>query len=448
MLELLRRPGRSRRGIGLAAIAAICALAVAACGSSGSDDKSAGDGSFTLEVLPSLHGSFKEVVGAYEKSHPKAKITLVQGPQDVAEYATQLATQRLGARTPDLFINLDILSDKLADSGFSEDLVAWFNKGKGLTRKSFSEQFLSSYVPRKAPQTVTGLPVSADATVVFYNKKIFRQAGIPFPKDDWTYEQFLAAAQKISVAGKGKFYGVSALPDGDTPPSVWQAQYQPMIKAFGGYVYDAKTNTTGIGKPEAIKAWELLMQPWSSGAMPRYGVQAGAAAPTFAGGQYGMQVSVRALIPAYRQGLGNEWDVAQMPVVNGVHPVGGGSYGLSMSKPGKHKEAAWAFLNWFYSNNGGIKLLQANYSAVPPTIEGIQSGAWRSLPPAPANVDAFSAAIKDAVIAPKLPGKAQAALDDAVKSAVEKVALKHVPVKDAFEEAGQKVDAALKQEGS
>ena len=187
----------------------------------------------------------------------------------------------------------------MASDGLTEDLTPWLAKSGDFNRAQFADAFLASYIPRKAPAELHGLPVAADATVVFYNKKIFNESGVPLPTDDWSYDTFLSDAQKISAAGKGKYWGVSLQNDGAVPPSIWQAQYQPMIKAYGGYVYDASTNTVGIGHPEAIKAWTQLLAPLQNGGAPSYGTVSGASAPTFAAGKYGMQISVRAQMPSY-----------------------------------------------------------------------------------------------------------------------------------------------------
>jgi multiple sugar transport system substrate-binding protein len=135
-----------------------------------------------------------------------------------------------------------------------------------------------------------------------------------------------------------------------------------------------------------------------------------------------------------------------MPVVNGKHVVGGGSYGMAMAKAGKNKDAVWNFIKWFYSVKGGIKLLEDTYATVPPTKDGIANGSWKTLPAPPANVDAFGAAISDAVIAPALPGKSGAALDGAVLKAVQEVALKNRPIADAFKDAEATVNKALEAE--
>ena len=462
-------PRRRGRLLGTAAVIATALLA-AACSSSSSGGGASPSGStpapagsvasssaaasgekatLSMVVQPFAFKNFTAAVNLYKTVNPNVTINLTQGGASSAEYVQGLTTARLGGKVPDIFETFDVISDQMAADGLTEDLVPWLAKEPegGFNRAQFAPAFLASYIPRKAPNELHGVPVAADATVVFYNKKIFQEAGVALPKDDWTYATFLDDAQKISAAGKGKFWGVSLQNDGAVPPSIWQAQYQPMIKAYGGYVYDAKTNTVGIGHAEAIKAWEQLLAPLKNGGAPPYGSVSGASAPTFAGGKYGMQISVRAQMPSYMEPLkADGWDVAQMPVVNGFHVVGGGSYGMAMAKDGKNKQAVWDFMKWFYSTNGGIKLLEDTYATVPPTLDGIANGTWKTLPAPPSNVDAFSAAIQDAVIAPALPGKSGAVLDAAVLKAVQEVALKNRPVADAFQDAEKTVNAALKDE--
>jgi multiple sugar transport system substrate-binding protein len=401
----------------------------------------------SMVVQPFAFKNFSAVVDLYKTVNPNVTINLTQGGASSAEYIQGISTARLGGKVPDIFETFDVISDQMASDGLTEDLTPWLAKSGDFNRGQFADAFLASYIPRKAPSELHGLPVAADATVVFYNKKIFAESGVPLPTDNWSYATFLSDAQKISAAGKGKFWGVSLQNDGAVPPSIWQAQYQPMIKAYGGHVYDAATNTVGIGEPAAIQAWTQLLAPLEDGGAPSYGTVSGASAPTFAAGKYGMQISVRAQMPSYMTPLkADGWDVVQMPIVNGKHVVGGGSYGMAMAKDGKNKQAVWDFMTWFYSTHGGIHLLEDTYATVPPTKDGIANGTWKTLPAPPANVNAFGAAIADAVIAPALPGKSGAALDAAVLKAVQEVALQHVPIAKAFQEAEATVNTALKAE--
>jgi multiple sugar transport system substrate-binding protein len=132
-----------------------------------------------------------------------------------------------------------------------------------------------------------------------------------------------------------------------------------------------------------------------------------------------------------------------MPKINGNPTVGGGSYGLSISKASHNQDAGWAFLAWFYSQDGGMKLAQATGQVVPPTQQGVDSGAWRELPPPPQNEAAFAQDAKDAFLPPALPGAAQKVLTDSVIKAVQQVELQHKSIASAFGDAEKAVNQAL-----
>jgi len=395
--------------------------------------------------------NIQKVVDEWNAANPDIQIKVEPMPDGNGPTVTYLSSKALSGSAPDIFNNLDVYSDQLADVGFTEDLVKYFGTGAGkVKRADFNQSFLSSYVPLNFPDQVTGLPIAADATVVFYNKTIFKKAGIAIPKKGWTYEEFMTTCKKISTWGakqKPQIWGLSGGPGGGAT-SIWQAQYNPMIKSFGASVYNPKTNTSQIGSANAIKAWTKLVEPWQNGCIPKYSIASGKTPPTYAGGQSAMEVSVRALLPSYLAALKGDVEVVEMPRVNGGKPyVGGGSYGLGIAASSTHKAEAWKFIDWFYSTKtGGINTLQMAYGLVPPNDAGIKSGAWRSLPAPPANVDAFGNAIKDSFIAPKLPGQSGTALDDAILKALQSILLKKVSVADAFKKAEAAVTVSIKKE--
>jgi multiple sugar transport system substrate-binding protein len=407
-------------------------------------------------ALAGIDGNLKPVIEQWNKENPDIQIKIETLPPGVGEIVKSLSASAIANNAPDLFNNLDTYADQLADNNFSLDLVKYFGTGTyPLARKDFNQGFLSSYVPINQPKTVTGLPIAADATVVFYNKTLFKKAGVPFPKQGWTYDEYMSTCSKLSAWGAKQtpqVWGNSGGPGGGSA-SIWQAQYNPYLRSVGAYTYDRNTNTSAIGSAKAVAAWTQMLKPWQNGCIPKYSIVSGKSAPTFQGGQVAMEVSVRALLPTYKSGLlakKMDWDVADMPVIKGaVSPfiIGGGSYGLGIAATSKNKEAAWKFVSWFYTTkNGGINTLQASGSLVPPTDAGIKTGAWRTLAGPPFNVDVFGRAINNSFIAPKLPGQAGTVLDDAIKAAVQEVLLKKTPIAKAFKAAEAKVTASIKKE--
>jgi len=49
------------------------------------------------------------------------------------------------------------------------------------------------------------IPLQMGVMIMFYAKKIFDEAGVPYPKDDWTFEQFVELAKKLTNPDKKKF---------------------------------------------------------------------------------------------------------------------------------------------------------------------------------------------------------------------------------------------------
>lgn len=53
---------------------------------------------------------------------------------------------------------------------------------------------------------ITGLPSESNTWAVYYNKKIFDDAGVPYPEGPWTWSEYIETAQKLTDAENG-IYG-------------------------------------------------------------------------------------------------------------------------------------------------------------------------------------------------------------------------------------------------
>lgn len=68
-------------------------------------------------------------------------------------------------------------------------------------QKKFGEN-LATYDDKKA----YGLPAFSDIWLTFYNKKIFDDAGVPYPTaENWTWEKYIETAKKLTDTSKGIF---------------------------------------------------------------------------------------------------------------------------------------------------------------------------------------------------------------------------------------------------
>lgn len=430
------------------ATAAVVPL-LAACGGSGGNEGSAGEvegSTIVLTTLTQLEPQFKQYADAYMEAFPDRTVEVRSTTDDTAEYAQQLATARLSGELPDVFFNVDFLADTLAENNVTLDLTEGLAAGKlgELNADSFLPQFLGQYRPISDQDKITGLPVSADSVGLFYNKSLFEEAGVTeFPEADWTWDDMYRVAEEIQANSNGDIVGLEApLQDGAN-----RIVFAPVIEAFGGFVYDPETNTSGIGQPEAIEAWKKLLAPYGD-ASAEYSTTVDPA-QGFIGGNVAMAIGSRAGIPQTKTTLeGVDWDVQVLPTIDGNSTAGGGSYGLSIAQTSASQDAAWEFLKWFYDADAGMKIAQEIGGTIPPTEEGIENGVWKDVPPPPASIEIFGESARTAVLLVQMPGSVSGVMTEATKKATQEVVLNNRPVEEAFQEAEQTVNDALAEEAN
>jgi multiple sugar transport system substrate-binding protein len=437
---------RRRRLTALAAAVGVVSL-LAACGGAKSAGAAGqvGGSSIVLTTITGLEPQFKQYADAYMKEFPDRKVEVRSSTDKADEYAQQLATARLGGQLPDVFFNVDFLADTLAKNNVTLDLTAGIKAGKlgNLQLDDFLPQFVKQYRPLDHPEQVTGLPVSADSVGLFYNKTLFKKAGVTeYPRADWTWSDLYRVAKEIQTKSHGTITGLAApIADGSA-----QIVYGPVIQAYGGYVYDPKTHTSGIGHPEAIKAWTELLAPYGV-ASGKYTATADAPSLSFNSGSVAMTIASRGGVPQTKTALkGVDWDVQVLPTINGKSTAGGGSYGLSIAQTSPNQDAAWAFLAWFYDTAKGMKVAQSVGGVIPPTNDGIDHGTWKNGTPPPANIAIFGASARSAVLLTQMPGASSTVMADATKKATQQVLLQGRSVADAFGDAEKTVNQAIAKE--
>jgi multiple sugar transport system substrate-binding protein len=105
---------------------------------------------------------------------------------------------------PDVFFLNEYLLNEWGEKGAVEDLYPYFNKA-GIN----PDQFYVSSALYKTGNHLWGINPSVVTICLYYNKELFRQAGVTPPPDSaanpWTWQQFVDAAKKLTrdSAGRG-----------------------------------------------------------------------------------------------------------------------------------------------------------------------------------------------------------------------------------------------------
>ncbi len=186
----------------LAALALGATLPLAACGGGSSGVSSTASGGTTDALTWSMWISGKEDQTAWQKvadtaSDGGAKITIQGAPFN--DYWTKLRTQLSGSDAPCI---VTIQSLRAAD--FTDVLLPLDDLAtqKGTKLDEFDTTALDGM---KVDGKVYALPYDTGPVVMFYNKDLFKQAGVTEPKVGWTAAEFEAAGEKFKAGGKQLF---------------------------------------------------------------------------------------------------------------------------------------------------------------------------------------------------------------------------------------------------
>lgn len=244
-----------RRGITATALVATLAFAATACGSDDKSDggsKSSGELSGTVTWWDtSTAGSedkvFKKIAEGFEKKHPKVDVKYVNVPFGDAQNKFKNAAQS-GSGAPDVIRSEVAWTPEFADLGYLAPL-----DGTPALRKAddFLKQAAAS---TKYNGKTYAVPQVIDSMGIFYNKKIFKEAGVEVPT---TVAELKTASKKIKdKTGKTGLYL-----RGDD--AYW---FLSFLYGEGGDMVDAADKTVTIDNPAGVKAMKVVKDLVDSGA--------------------------------------------------------------------------------------------------------------------------------------------------------------------------------------
>lgn len=210
-----------------------------------------------------------------------------------------------------------------------------------------------------------GLPWCAATEILYYNQDLFDEAGIPYPDNNWSYADFMAAAEALTQKaedGTTEVYGC-ALPNTQT----WWAG----IGAAGDQVYDPATGQLVIGDG-AVSFITDCAKMVEDGIMP---APSSDTADLFAAGKAAMSWQGSWNIGTYGGDLAFNWDIASLPTdqikYNTLHT---GFYTINANS--KNQDAAFKVIEYLMSEAG--QTINSKASGNPSAITTYaEQGAWK-----------------------------------------------------------------------
>lgn len=309
-----------------------------------------------------------QLLEIWKADHPNVTLdyTYCAGP----DYPTKLQVWFSSGNAPDVirmsrdifspFVEQDLFADLtpyLEESGMKD---SW--KSSLLDIFDFNGELLS-------------LPYMYSNYVIAYNKDLFDAAGLDYPTSDWTEEEFVDIAKKLTVGeGPEKKYGM------------W----------FGGWVCELVRSL--YGEPKMYDVDNRIMQATNNekfrdafqllGDLHRDGYCSNEVTKTtttggFVTGKYGMAITMTGDISSFQKQIGDnfEWDIVELPVSEKYGTRWNTNMrlqGFSMSKDTEHPELAYDLVQYMTTNYEVQKALDEDCVGIPALNEYLESEEFKT----------------------------------------------------------------------
>ena len=276
---------------------------------------------------------------AYEASHPGVTIEYV----DVAsqDYAIKTTTMLSGGDKSDVFMVKEL-----------DDIIKWQAQGFAEPLNAYVEKTgydLSGFVGTEKNYCVEdelyAVPFRSDFWVLYYNKDLFDAAGVAYPTNDMTWDEYADLAIKLTGDGNyGTHYhtwlsdvvnwtvadGVNTLADRNYDDLLYFYQLYQKLEDAGACMAYSELKAAGLHYSAAFANGNIAMLPM--------------------GYWY-----VSTLINYNKEGTCNfNWGIAAVPHAEGVKAGSsfGNLTGAMINAKSENKDLAWDYISWLGGEEG------------------------------------------------------------------------------------------------
>lgn len=201
---------------------------------------------------------FENLVKEFEKQNPGID---VEFQPLVGDYYNRLIAQAAAGTAPDVMVAYGDFGRVLIEKGQLLPLESYF------TKEELSDFYTSQLEAFLVEGHLYEIPKYVSTIALAYNKDLFKGAGVAFPTEEWDWDDFLAAAQKLTkkdASGKYTQWGFHSQP-WYYPYWVWQNGGEVMDKNFRG-------TKCLLNEPKALEAlqwihdltWKYRVSPTSA----------------------------------------------------------------------------------------------------------------------------------------------------------------------------------------
>jgi multiple sugar transport system substrate-binding protein len=317
--------------------------------------------------------TFKKLIAEYEKKTPGVTVDVVGGIND-----TKIIAALRAGNAPDV-----VSSFQSNNVGVYCPSGGWIDLGPYLKKDGISDSIFPAgpryYTQYKGIRCA--LPLLADTYGLYYNKTLFKQAGIKAPPK--TFSELVADAKKLTKKSNDGTYKVL----GYDPNALFYhggagiGTYGPLI----GATYFDKAGKSNLARDAG---WSRLLE-WQKGLIDYYGYknlvkwQTGAgdefaASHPFENGKLAMMLDGEWRVSFIQHEHPNlNYATAPMPVDDAHPELYGSGYVngtiIGMPKTGHNRTQAWALVKWLATDDHALAEFSNGIRNVPSTASSAKS---------------------------------------------------------------------------
>lgn len=272
----------------------------------------------------------KPLLSEFEKENPDIKVDFMHIPQN---YFQKIHLLFASNTAPDVIFINNLYLPIYANAGLLEELN---------TDDNFYPQSLNAL---SWQGKLYAIPRDVSNLVIYYNKDMFLKKHIPFPKQNWTFDDFLQTSKKLTDKNT---FGISFEED--------PLFYLPYLMSNGGGFLPEEIKKAE--SQEAINFYADLRNKYHTA--PKKNESASATmAQLFLQERIGMYLSGRWMVPKLREEASFDWDIAQFPKGTKGSIVQLDASGWAISKSSKHKAEALKLINYLSDEKSIEKFTQS-----------------------------------------------------------------------------------------
>ncbi|MET9311967.1 sugar ABC transporter substrate-binding protein [Kribbella sp. NPDC003505] len=411
----------------VSALSLTAALALTACGQGSATkqaDAPAGKSVVRYMNFSSNDGHEKDltaIVNAFQAANPDITVQVETVPY--ADYFTKLQTAVAGGTAADAF---ELNYENFVTYATNGSLAELKDVDSSVYKKTLYDAFNNG-------GKQYGVPESFSNVVLFYNKTLFKQAGVAEPTADWTWKDEQAAAAKLTNKATKTW--------GDYQPVSYNEFYKVLAQNGGEFLNADRTEAT-FNSPQGVEAAKFLVGKVGK-TMPTEADGAGTPdfdSKLFKSGKLAMWHTGIWMFSALSDAK-FDWDVAVEPG-NTKKASAMFANGLVVNAASKNAAAAQKWITYLSSSDETTKIRLASSWELPPVADENKLKTYLDQPK-PANREAVFTALEEPVLPPVV--ERQQEMQDAVTQELSSAAAGRKTVEKALADAQSKVNGLLKK---